>query len=115
MAAPIFRAFSGFQPEARAAAVGKAVAGSLSETPLSPEPFLRPWGPSEVHRLLTPSRGMGLVYMKSVPETRAAFSSTVICCKICSISTKCPLRPLFSILLYTNTGSMYCIFVLRFV
>ena len=107
MAAPRSKAFWGFQLEATAAAVGKDVAGSLSETPLSPEPFClrRPWGPSDMHRLGTPSRRMGLVYMKSVPDTRAAFSSTVISFRMRSISMS---SPLVLCLRYYFTGSARC-------
>ena len=79
MARPTLRAFSSSQPQASAAAVGKAVAGKLPVTPLSPPSpcTLRPCGPSDMRREGMPRRGTGLVYMKSVPATSAAFSSAL--------------------------------------
>ena len=70
----------------------EAVEGSDWLTPLSPDPicFLRPCGPSDMHRLGTPRRRIGFVYMKSVPDTSAAFSSTVIWDKTLSIFKATP-------------------------
>ena len=101
IAAPIFLAFSGSQLEATVAAVGKDVAGRLFVTPLSPPSVctLSPCGPSDIRRDGIRSLGTGLVNIKAVPATRAAFSSVVSSLMILSMFID-PLDFLFVTILY---------------
>ena len=75
--------------EATAALDGKQTAGMLSLMPRwSPcsSCLRRPLGPSLIITAGTPSRSTGCVCQKSEPEQKSAFSSSVICWMIFSIS-----------------------------
>lgn len=75
--------------EARATAVGKQVAGTLSPIPgLSAEAtgLRSPWGPSVTMIDGTPARSIGVVVQKSRPEVSDAFSSRESRARACSTS-----------------------------
>ena len=77
-------------------AVGKHVAGMDAFSPkwsLAAACFLSPCGPSERNRLLIPRFGKSFVDQKSLPVSISAFSSSVICEIIFSLSI---LQPLFA-------------------
>ena len=109
---PILYEFSGSHPQATVAAVGKAVAGGLPVTPLSPPSSctLSPCGPSDMRKDDIPEPGTGFVNIKSLPATSAAFSSVVSRVKSCFISIfYLPLS--FLVRLYYFFFNKYCTIV----
>jgi len=80
-ATPTSKIRSRFQVAARADAVGKQVAGTLSFSPIwsaSPACLRKPWGPSVTMMEGIPRCSMPFKYQKFNPEQRDAFSSRVI-------------------------------------
>ena len=76
-AMPTLRTKSGSQEQASAEAVGKQVAGTLSESP-APCPFRTPCGPSVIEMEGMPRRSNWCVAHQPSPVSKSAFSSSAI-------------------------------------